>query len=231
MGNECVKYKFTWKKCWIHLKTIIKHKHYVFHYCCKCGIPWQGIVHDLSKFSPSEFFTNVKYAREGKSPIDVQKEEIGYSFPWQHHKGRNPHHYEFWMDKFDNGCYVHRMPYKYTVEMLCDNLGAGKAYSNGKATYTSEMDWWIKQREIRNMHPDNTRFLDIVFGVLYYTENKKLHPSSLIPWRFIRNDYHNEYYCGKESDVLNKKMLKKIYRYVTTEENNREECVKIRQPE
>ena len=105
-------YKITLKKIWIHLKTILIHKHYVFYYARKCGIPWRGFIHDMSKFSPIEFWTNVRYAKPGISPIEVQKKEVGFSKAWLHHKGHNPHHYEYWMDRFDNGCYVTRMPYK-----------------------------------------------------------------------------------------------------------------------
>ena len=99
--DSTTEYKITLKKIWIHLSTICKHKWWVMYYCFKCGIPWQGIIHDLSKFSFTEFWTNVKYAVPGKSPIDVQKENIGFSMAWQHHKGHNPqtqpyHHLQVW---------------------------------------------------------------------------------------------------------------------------------------
>lgn len=159
-------YKFTFKKMLLHLKTILIHKWWVLYYAIMCGIPWQGITHDMSKFSPTEFFTNVKYTEKGISPITIQKNEIGFSIPWQHHKGHNPHHYEFWMDRFDEGGYVCRMPFKYTVEMLCDYLAANKAYNGKNATYSSQYDWWQKQRSIRKMHPDNIQFLDCLFMAL-----------------------------------------------------------------
>jgi len=218
-------YKFTWKKCWIHLKTILKHKWYVFHYCCKCGIPWQGITHDLSKFSPSEFLTNVKYAREGKSPIDVQKEEIGFSFPWQHHKGHNPHHYEFWMDNFDKGCYVNRMPYKYTVEMLCDHLGASKAYLGKKSSYKKELEWWTKQREIRNMHPDNIEFLDTIFTWLKHgeviNEDANYHP--------VKSDTEKNWE-DYEDWILCKGFLTDTYWEIVRRNDNPQQ-MKIKQPQ
>ena len=89
----------------LHLKKILVHKYWVFYFCCKAGIPWQGITHDLSKFSPVEFWESVKYYQGNRSPIDACKEENGYSMAWQHHKGRNPHHYEYW----------HSEPNKYLV--------------------------------------------------------------------------------------------------------------------
>lgn len=183
------KYNITPKKIWIHLSTIMKHKFWVFYFCNMCGFTWKGIVHDLSKFSPTEFWTNVKYVIPGKSPIDVQKEEIGFSMAWQHHKGHNPHHYEFWMDKFDDGCYVTKMPFEYAVEMLCDNLAAGKAYQGKKFTYESELKWWEKQRKIRNMHPDNRDFLDVMFHKLYEYE-QDLKAGEKVKLHDILNKYH-----------------------------------------
>lgn len=188
-------YKATPKKIWIHLKTIFKHKYWVFKYCRMCGITWQGIIHDLSKFSPSEFLTNIKYVEEGISPIDIQKREIGFSFAWQHHKGHNPHHYEFWMDKFDDGCYVTRMPFKYATEMLCDMLAANKAYLGKNATYQGELKWWNNQKNIRKMHPDNTLYLSTVINALA-TEEEKI-------------EVFGGYFSDKH--ILNKNYLKLIY--------------------
>ena len=111
-----------------HLKTVLTHKYWVFYYSCKLGIPWRGFVHDLSKFSPIEFWESVKYYQGGKSsPINACKADKGYSLAWQHHKGRNPHHYEYWVDKFDEGGVAINMPMPYKLEMLADYfIGQGK---------------------------------------------------------------------------------------------------------
>ena len=221
MNTNITEYKITLKKIWIHLSTICKHKWWVMYYCFKCGIPWQGIIHDLSKFSFTEFWTNVKYAVPGKSPIDVQKEKIGFSMPWQHHKGHNPHHYEFWMDKFDDGCYVTRMPFKYAVEMLCDNLAAGRAYQGKKFSYESEWNWWKKQRTIRNMHPDNRDFLQMAFYALYIAETSPEEAATI-------SDKEYFYSLGSIGSILNKKTLKSMYDFIVTRENPMQ--MKIKQP-
>lgn len=96
-----------------HFKKICTHKHWVFYYCRKAGIPLQGLVHDLSKFSLIEFWEGVKYYQGMSSPIDACKKDKGWSGAWLHHKGRNKHHYEFWMDNFDNGGSPIEMPMKY----------------------------------------------------------------------------------------------------------------------
>ena len=81
-----------------HFNTVIKHKGYVFIYSCKAGIPYRGIVHDLSKFSPTEFFESAKYFQGNRSPIAEAKRVNGYSKAWLHHKGRNKHHWQYWYD-------------------------------------------------------------------------------------------------------------------------------------
>lgn len=151
------------KNIFLHFKTICIHKHYVFYYCKKAGIPIQGMIHDLSKFSPTEFFESVKYYQGNRSPIDACKEDKGYSNAWMHHKGRNKHHYEYWVDNFDNGGTPIKMPYKYALELVCDYLGAGKAYQKNKFTYESELAWWeAKKEKPLAMHPHTIRFVDSV---------------------------------------------------------------------
>lgn len=125
-----------------HFKTICIHKFYVAKYCFKAGLFTQGILHDLSKFSPTEFIESVKYYQKSGSPINACKKEKGVSMAWLHHKGVNKHHYEHWQDNFDSGTTHLVMPFKYALELVCDCLGAGNAYSGNKFTLQSELDWW-----------------------------------------------------------------------------------------
>ena len=104
-----------------HLHTINKHRFKVFILCSKCGFKWRGLVHDLSKYSPTEFFEGVKYYAGGKkSPIINCKNDIGYSKAWLHHKGRNKHHSEYWLD-LATKTKAPIIPFNYSVEMICDN--------------------------------------------------------------------------------------------------------------
>lgn len=147
-----------------HFNKICIHKFWVFYYCCKAGIPLRGLIHDLSKFSPTEFFESVKYYNGTKSPIDICKSENGYSMAWQHHKGRNFHHYEAWTDNYDKGTTSVPMPYKYAVEMICDYLGAGRAYMGKKFSYEKEYEWWQNKRKISiSMNIRTKDFVDLVF--------------------------------------------------------------------
>lgn len=91
------------KNIWNHFKKICIHKYWGAYYRFKCGLYWQGTIHDLSKLSPIEFWESVKYYPGTSSPINAAKVDKGYSLTWQHHKGRNPHHYEYWTDNYDAG--------------------------------------------------------------------------------------------------------------------------------
>lgn len=115
-----------------HLKTINAHRRLVRQGCFKVGLYWQGITHDLSKYSPTEFIVGARYYQGYRSPNNAEREDIGYSSAWLHHKGRNKHHYEYWMDySSDNGAGIvpARMPEKYVVEMFMDRIAASKTYN------------------------------------------------------------------------------------------------------
>ena len=141
-----------------HLNKILTHKRWVAHYCFMCGLYWQGIMHDMSKFSPTEFWESVKYYQGTRSPIDACKEDKGYSMAWFHHRGRNKHHWEFWMDDFEKGSIPKKMPFKYALEMICDYLGAGRAYAGKGFTMETEYNWWLKKKTTAKMHADTFAF-------------------------------------------------------------------------
>jgi hypothetical protein len=81
-----------------HIRTINRHRLEVMKNCFKSGIFWQGLTHDLSKFSPEEFFVGVSHYQGTRSPNEGEREDYGYSKAWMHHKGRNKHHFEYWTD-------------------------------------------------------------------------------------------------------------------------------------
>lgn len=162
-----------------HFKLITKHKWYVFKNCMKAGLFWQGLTHDLSKYSPVEFFESVKYFSGKRSPIDDCKLDKGYSMAWQHHKGRNPHHYEYWVDNFDNGGTPLQMPFKYALELVCDYLAAGQAYNKKNFSYLGEYEWWLekKNKELL-MHPQTIHFVDEMLKTMAKDNSNKCLKSS-----------------------------------------------------
>ena len=141
----------TLEKFWKYFLTICKHKKVVYQECRACGITWQGIVHDLSKFSKDEFIASVKYYCADKSPHYGDAEANGYSLAWLHHKGCNKHHWEFWTDFYedDGSIKVNKIPYKYVVEMICDWIGAGKVYDKDRWTNSSPIEYYYKVRKGR----------------------------------------------------------------------------------
>lgn len=138
-------------KAWKHFKTVMKHKAIVYRECKACGIWWQGVIHDLSKFSITEFLPSARYFQGDKSPIEAEKAKEGYSIAWLHHKGLNKHHWEWWTDFDKNGrVYPNRIPKKYVVEMICDWIGAGKAYSKEKWTQAEPLEYFEKVEYARH---------------------------------------------------------------------------------
>ena len=126
-----------------HLGVVTRHRFKVFTHCARCGIVWRGLVHDMSKFSPVEFFESVKYFRGYRSPIGACREDIGYSKAWLHHKGRNRHHIEYWQD---DDCAEHPvMPYKFAVECVCDKLAATKIYAGKDYNEELPVAHWYKR--------------------------------------------------------------------------------------
>lgn len=128
-----------------HFMVITKHRWIVFKLCLKVGEPWRGLVHDLSKYSPTEFLESVKYFSGTCSPIVSCRLDKGYSQSWLHHKGRNKHHPEYWVD-FQAPNVTPIMPYKYTAEMLCDKLAAGLVYKGKDWTKEYPLQYWQEEK-------------------------------------------------------------------------------------
>jgi len=154
-------------KRWKHFKTVCKHKAIVYQECKSCGITWQGIIHDLSKFSPIEFSASAKHFQGNRSPIEAEKESRGYSMAWLHHKGVNKHHWEWWIDFYDNGQIIaNKIPSKYVVEMICDWIGAGKVYSNEKWNQDEPLNYFYKVRKGRYFHPETEKLIIFLLEII-----------------------------------------------------------------
>lgn len=145
-----------------HIKLVIKHKWLVFKFSLKLGIPFRGLIHDISKFSPAEFIESVKYYDGKISPVTVCKRKNGYSKAWLHHKGRNKHHDAYWVDLTAQDV-APVIPYKYMAEMICDKLSASITYSGKNWTNSSEYDYWEKEKKKVIINPKCEKFLTEVF--------------------------------------------------------------------
>ncbi len=172
-----------------HLALVIRHRHRVFINCAKCGLFWRGIVHDLSKFSPEEFLESARFYQGNRSPIGVCRRETGISRAWLHHKGRNKHHIEYWLDA--DCAQTPLMPYKYAVECVCDKLAATRIYSGKNYDSAKPLEHWQRYGNKVDGNPKTMRFIELVF-----TDVKE----------------HGEKF------VLNRKYMKKTFQRALSEE-------------
>ena len=147
-----------------HFCLIWRHKVKVLRHCASCGLLWQGLVHDLSKFSPTEFIESARYYQGNRSPIGVCRRARGVSRAWLHHKGRNKHHIEYWLD---GDCPVTpMMPYRYAVECVCDKLAATKIYNKKNYHPGKAMEHWELYGHKVNGNPRTMEFIRTVFADL-----------------------------------------------------------------
>lgn len=155
-------------RAWQHFKTITHHKLLVMQGCFRVGLIKQGLLHDLSKYSPAEFLTGIRYYQGTRSPNAAEREIKGYSEAWMHHKGRNKHHYEYWSDlNIKTGKYEHfPMPRRYFTEMIMDRRAACMTYQGKNYTSASALEYYLGSKERLLMHPQTQRELEYVLTML-----------------------------------------------------------------
>ena len=155
-------------KAWQHFKTITRHRWLVRKGCFKIGLYWQGLTHDLSKYSPTEFSVGARYWTGVRSPNATEREETGVSTSWVHHKGRNRHHYEYWNDlSLDTMTYESvPMPRKYLAEMVMDRIAACKVYQGNDYTPASPYEYFMRSIDRRLMHPQTRQELEYILEML-----------------------------------------------------------------
>lgn len=145
-----------------HLSTINHHKMEVMRLCFKVGLYKQGLMHDLSKYSPKEFISGVVFYTGDKSPNTTERRETGKSEAWLHHKGRNRHHFEYWIDygqEPGSAMQGTKMPVKYVVEMFCDRVAACKTYYKENYNDSMPFEYFNKNRKHYMMHPETMELL------------------------------------------------------------------------
>ncbi len=173
-------------RAWKHFCTITKHKNMVMSYCFKVGLYKQGLLHDLSKYSPAEFLVGCRYYQGNRSPNNAEREATGVSLAWLHHKGRNRHHFEYWVDYSINDPHVIMgapMPRKYIAEMVMDRISASRTYSGETYTDRHPLDYFLRSKEkMWFVHPDTKRDLEALLRILADHGEEKL-------LRYMKNRY------------------------------------------
>ena len=145
-----------------HLNTVMKHRRRVICHCYKAGILKRGLLHDLSKYSPTEFFEGVRYFSGTRSPNEGERKEKGYSDAWMHHKGRNRHHFEYWTDYNPETKQVApvKMPIVFVKEMFCDRVAASKIYQGKNYTESHPVEYFLKGKANRFIHPETSDLIE-----------------------------------------------------------------------
>jgi len=173
-----------------HLRTVNQHRKMVLKHCIKAGIPIRGLLHDLSKYSPTEFIPGVLYFQGNRSPNEKEREISGYSKAWTHHKGRNRHHFEYWTDYsiVTKKMEAVPMPDIFIFEMFCDRVAASKIYNKEKYTNDMPLDYFLRARPKRLIADDTARKLEFLLTMLRdrgedYT------------FRYIRRQVRKKKYC------------------------------------
>lgn len=190
-----------------HLRLVLRHKKYVYKAMKDCGHPIQGLLHDMSKFSPTELFESVRYFQGDRSPIEAAKEDKGYSDAWFHHRGRNKHHSQYWVDISFGQIIPCKIPWKYLVEHICDTIGAGKAYIGDKWTKNAPIDYWYKKDMTSYYHEDTRAIVEYIYILI-----------SIYGWKevsnLIRNGILENIYKESNSFDINKEISKLKLRYM-----------------
>ena len=155
-------------KTWQHFKTITYHKWLVLKGCFRVGLYWQGITHDLSKYSPTEFREGARFYQGTRSPNTAERETKGYSEAWMHHKGRNRHHYEYWTDinRETREYSSVEMPRRYLVEMVMDRRAACMVYQGDNYRDGSALAYFERSLERDRMHPNTSKQLRHILTML-----------------------------------------------------------------
>ena len=140
------------------------------HYCFRAGLYKQGLLHDLSKYAPVEFLVGCKYYQGDRSPNNAEREDTGLSMSWLHHKGRNKHHFEYWVDYMPGDEHIINgvpMPRKYIAEMVMDRISASRNYLGDKYDQHQPLEYYLKGKEkLWFIHPETKRDLEGLLRIL-----------------------------------------------------------------
>ena len=185
-------------KAWRHFKTITYHKWLVAKGCFAVGLFKQGLLHDMSKYSPAEFWVGARYYQGNRSPNSAEREEFGFSRAWLHHKGRNKHHYEYWIDYSlkggPGGMAPAPMPRRYIAEMVMDRIAACKVYQGDSYTDAAPLAYFMSGRDPAPMHEFTRESLGMLLTMLAEKGEKET-------FRYIKNSFLKSRFAKDENKI------------------------------
>ena len=116
------------------------------------------------------------------SPNNAERVDKGYSSAWLHHKGKNKHHLEYWIDygvdpvnKNGEGTRMvgMKMPIKYVAEMFIDRVSASKNYQKEKYTDESSLIYYNNSKDHYILHPDTRALLEYLLTMIWKCGEEK----------------------------------------------------------
>ena len=151
-----------------HLHTINSHRNLVMKMCFECSMYRQGLLHDLSKYSLAELIPSIRYYQGNRSPVGYEKSIKGYSLGWLHHKGRNKHHWEYWVDRKEKDITieVYPMPFEYMLESVIDRISASRTYKKNSYTDSEPYNFFINSLEYKTMNKDTVKEMEYLLEYL-----------------------------------------------------------------
>ena len=152
------------KRYWAWFKYLTKHKWYVMQECFKERLYLRGILHDLDKYLPEQFFPYANFHFNPDGSRINRRDSTGHydafttgDKPFEMsiflHWRRSKHHWESFIVPHNGGYKTFPMDENTIREMICDWKGAGKA--NG----TPDIIKWYKANKDKLILHDDTRII------------------------------------------------------------------------
>ena len=135
---------FQWYKR--YFTYVLRHKYYVWKACFSMWLYWQWVLHDLSKFLPSEARRYMRRFSMWDKSVDTKFNEA-----WLYHQRRNKHHWQYWVLLEDDwNTFALEMPEKYVKEMLCDWRGVWRAFADTEEKI--QLFYYCQRHEVYNRY-------------------------------------------------------------------------------
>ena len=154
----------------------------------------------------------MKYYQGDRSPNNAEREDTGMSKSWMHHKGRNKHHFEYWIDYGINCDTIIKgvpMPRRYVAEMIMDRISASRVYLGD--AYTDQAPYQYLKKGIGHLwfvHPETLSQLEFLLRML--SERGEDDTLYYIRYHFLKGDPVPRMHCPQECTVYEEAIRKKV---------------------
>jgi len=179
-----------------YLRYLIRHKWYVYLAGRKLGAPlWRLIIHDWSKFLPSEWTPYVRRFYQKpvphpygnpvyNGPSEMQKRHWEadtaalFDKAWLLHQNRQPHHWQFWVliNDDDKVHYCDGIPFRAIADekalpmpqpLVCEMVADWAGAGRAITGRWEVADWYEKNRHKMVLHPSTRRRAEFLIQQKY----------------------------------------------------------------